>query len=336
MQFSCGEDDKDDASAAPEMYNFSLTGSDYTMHDGQTFSWRLYNRDTRTSVKSGNFDLQGDDIEVSVEKSLQKDSRYALQMFADMDGNDKCDAPPTDHAWTFPIDKVSGDVSLNQDHLMILEDICSFFGEGAEEEVEEFSITGQLKLESGIAIDSINPEGVEGAQIFAAGYPGQEAFTDSTGSFTLKLRLPASSELVPQSINLLMWFTERDADAEGVWNVPGKRVGAARALELNSDLVVGEVAMSYTKGLRIPVVGVDEAGPVDDCWVRIEGLGSQTYGLYNKEREAYEISYLPPGQYRVLITCNGYKTFSEIYTVGEATGFMQWEQQDAITLEVSD
>lgn len=329
--FACSESEKNKVEETK--YSFSFTGHDFGMHDGDHFNWRLIDRFTKAKVGEGDFTLSGSEIEISAGAVLRENVWYDFVFFSDVNRNSECDSPPTDHTWRISIEPVTSNVAIEQEHLMIFSEVCDDFDDNASPiQTELVTITGSLKLETGVSLDGVNSDGVSQAQIFAAGFPSQESFSEKNGSFTLSLNIPVDQGLLPENLNILMWYTERNQDSNSAWEIPSKRVGAARAVEVSDRIELGSVAMTYTKGIRIPVQSSLDDSNIENCWVRIESLGSQTVGLYNKDRGLYEISYLPPGQYEVKFFCMGYQDQSQIYEVGEATDFSQWENQDAIKM----
>lgn len=97
-----------------EMVQFTLSGTGYNPHSGQTIYLRL-KPDGGGTLDAGNtVVLQNGIFEITT--SIMSGVSYTGVYWADMNGNQTCDAAPTDHVWQISIAASSLDVQEGVTH----------------------------------------------------------------------------------------------------------------------------------------------------------------------------------------------------------------------------
>ena len=98
------------------VYLLTINFTDMTPHVGQQLELRVENNNTNkeidrikiASIPSANFNVQIVGIKLNIE--------YKTEFYADFNGNENYDSPPTDHAWEIDFTNTTGDVSLDFSH----------------------------------------------------------------------------------------------------------------------------------------------------------------------------------------------------------------------------
>ena len=332
------------APAAPT-YPLSATGTGFSPHAGQTMYLAAYDRTDRTTVATTSVAIAADGtFSATLPGALQAGRDYYLDTYVDMVGNKTCAAPPTDHSWRTKIDSVTGAVSRALTHHMGLEDVCASFAAAPAPvgPAVATTVSGVLKLGAEVTgVDGVTAgQSLSGATVFIAGVPEQEARTDASGAFTLKLSLPAASSLGTDPLagrRLVMWYTiPNDAGAPFKWAVSKARFGKAQDVALTaggtSDL--GAVPLTFTKAMVLPIVAKATGKAVSSCWLRLPQFGFQLTVVAQSDG-SYLIDYLPAGTYDINVTCTGFKAQTVSRSVTKATAAGQQDTVDAVQLEAN-
>jgi hypothetical protein len=278
---------------------------------------------------------------LSLPQSLNQDADYYLDTYVDEDGDQVCDAPPTEHAWRTKVERANGDMLRELAHHMGLEDVCSSFAgtlpdAGAGPMV---SISGTLKLSDDVKdIEGLTPgQTLSAASVFLEGLPDQEARTDSSGNFTLNLNVPEQASNLAELSNrkLIMWYTlPADTNDPFKWTPSKGRFGNTKIVDLtaNSTTNAGQVGLTFTKTMLVSVEDKEDKVLIGGCWIRIPKLGFQLT-VTQKSDGVYLIDYLPPGNYDLVVRCSGYKPQTVSRAVSAATAKGQQDEVESISLE---
>jgi hypothetical protein len=109
----CGRGDV----TTPARYAFTMNLTGMGPHLGHTFYLRIWHADTGNEVARTEVEpVVTTAFSVNVPDTLILGERYYVDFWADVNMNDKYDAPPTDHAWRRVIGPVAGDTVLNFTH----------------------------------------------------------------------------------------------------------------------------------------------------------------------------------------------------------------------------
>lgn len=331
--YACGDDSG--SGDDPVRFDFSFVGQGFDeMHANQDLTWRLKERTNRKLIADGTLVVGEENIEIEAASQLSPDERYYFVFYIDQNDNGTCDTAPTDHMWRYNIDQVSDNISITDTHQMTFSEVCDEFSSDVlDDSLETLSVFGSLELATGIDLDGVDGGGaVSGAQVFAAGYPSSETFTQVDGSFQLELPVADGQELIADDLKILMWYTEREVQENNFWTIAKKRVGASQDLtpgQTTYDLQ--SVDLNYTKGYQLRIEDEDSGSPVEMCWVRIPSLSFQNNVFYDSENEFYRIEYLPPGEYLVKVFCMEHEEKELTITIDEATDFDQWVGPTTLT-----
>jgi hypothetical protein len=108
-----GKDTSGDTQGA--LLGLFFNGTGFAPHNGQTLHAAVVEEDSGNIVKTdsqvvtdGKFSFDWDVLEMG--------KTYRIDYYADLNGNGKCDAPPTDHVWRESIPAVTGDVTDDVTH----------------------------------------------------------------------------------------------------------------------------------------------------------------------------------------------------------------------------
>jgi hypothetical protein len=111
-------------------------------------------------IERHNMMVETADFEVTFD-SVMVDSSYMVDFWADLNNNDKYDAPPTDHAWRITVDSVKGDTTVSFAHNTDFTDIMWMYKLTVNLNGADSVLNKQVYLylrdpDSGDFIDSIN------------------------------------------------------------------------------------------------------------------------------------------------------------------------------------
>ncbi len=107
-------DTVDTETDAPVMFDLTLNGTGFDPHDGQILAVAIHDLDGFALSGGGMTTVAAGSFSIMVADKLEAGAEYAVDYFADMNGNKKCDAD--DHAWHLEIPAVAGDVVLDEIH----------------------------------------------------------------------------------------------------------------------------------------------------------------------------------------------------------------------------
>jgi hypothetical protein len=352
LAFSCGSPKADDADEKEDDGTSTDGGGTFTLavnglefdgtHHGHVGMFALVDRTARTIQRLPDVTVNGA-FNVTATKALTAGHDYYFDYVMDVNGNGKCDAPPTDHTWRRKINTVTGDTTIEETHHMGFTDVCATFdgtlpavpGEGA------LTVSGTLKLDPGVTaeegVDLTPGQALVGATVFLEGDPTNEARTDSQGAFVLAID-PGAALAAGGTPTLVMWYTVPAAGkATTDWASATARFGTRKELQMaaaeGDALALGETTLTYTQGVSIPVK--DEAGaPVPKCWLDFAAYGFQLV-FVEKEGGVYQVDYLPPGTYDVTANCIGFEPKQAQVTVGTATASGQFQEVPAIVVKAT-
>jgi hypothetical protein len=110
------------------MYSFTVEGHGFDHHDGkQLYVVLLENGAAKVrgevTVEAGAFSLGWHGV-------LQEGKTYAVSYYVDVNGNDACDAAPTDHVWHADVPLGVADVALGVQHSTTFAQACGDFPSG--------------------------------------------------------------------------------------------------------------------------------------------------------------------------------------------------------------
>lgn len=106
--------DTDDTDAGDTLFTLTFDGSGYDPHDGQTVALAIHDTDGFALTGGGMATVAGGTFTITVADKLEDGKSYAIDWFADMNNNKKCDAD--DHAWHMEIGPVTADVAHSDTH----------------------------------------------------------------------------------------------------------------------------------------------------------------------------------------------------------------------------
>jgi hypothetical protein len=104
----CGESGNDFGAS----YDLSVLGSGFGADDGRVLYFAVARTDTGTIVATDTTTVRAGAFELSFGSLLDRGLAYEADYYVDVNGNGRCDAPPTDHVWREAIAAVQANTSL--------------------------------------------------------------------------------------------------------------------------------------------------------------------------------------------------------------------------------
>lgn len=104
----------------------TFTGTGFSPHNGQTLKVAVL-ADDSTVVARGTATIAAGAFAFAWPALLIDTKSYRVHLFADVNGNIQCDAPPTDHAWNVDLGQITADVTSSYAHNTTFENVCATF-----------------------------------------------------------------------------------------------------------------------------------------------------------------------------------------------------------------
>lgn|GEM_PF-5635285 len=322
---ACNKLDRPTASSAATNVvsrDLVFSGVQFTPHDSHPLKVALIDRDLDARLFIADVGIASGKFTLTKEKALVDGHRYFLDYYADVNGNQSCDAPTTDHVWRIPIDTVTSNISITDTHKMNFHDSCSSFRDVYAGPTGDMTvlITGRLLLGDSVTdARGITPgQALVGANVFVEGFADQDTVTDSTGAFRLSITMPRDQALLATERRLIMWYTQpKPGKTSADWDLADARFGATKSVALSSNLNIGDQKLQYTKAVNFRVLSSVDQNGISTCWIHSKTLGSNLV-IWSGTDGTYTVDYLPPGSYDLAVVCPGYQNATTTVTVGES------------------
>lgn len=107
-------------------FALTFTGSDFAPHNGNMLYAAILATDD-TVVARGTTTVEGGAFSLDWPALLVGGQSYKVRFYADVNGNNACDAPPTDHVWEATIGTVTAAKTFDYPHDTNVTDVCSTF-----------------------------------------------------------------------------------------------------------------------------------------------------------------------------------------------------------------
>ncbi|HYQ57368.1 MAG TPA: plastocyanin/azurin family copper-binding protein [Draconibacterium sp.] len=110
-----------EVTAVSNSHTLTIHFTDMHPHIGQSFHLWVYDQNDGTELYTTERTVAAE-FDVVVQ-GIETGKSYDIDFYADHNGNDTYDAPPTDHAWRIELNDVTGDTELNFSHNTSFTDI---------------------------------------------------------------------------------------------------------------------------------------------------------------------------------------------------------------------
>jgi hypothetical protein len=121
------DDDATDDDTGGATFDLTFSGTGFGPHDGQTITVAVTDIEDAVVVATDSTTISGGAFSFNFPGILGETHTFHVDYYADVNGSDSCEAPPTDHAWRVDIPAVSADVDLPVTHNTDFTDVCGSF-----------------------------------------------------------------------------------------------------------------------------------------------------------------------------------------------------------------
>jgi hypothetical protein len=198
-------------------------------------------------------------------------------------------------------------------------------GEPESPDENVVKLSGTLVLDEEVKADEADEltpgEAVAGGVVFLKGYPDQTVATEVDGTFTLAVDVDEMALQKSSTYKVLMWYTT---------NQTGARFGTKQDITLAdaSPYSVGTVGLTYTNAVHFNLKDALSGEAVTaECELVMAGFGERLT-FEDKGDGTYDSTYMPPDDYELDVSCEGYAEKSHAFTLDAADKVDAWKDVD--------
>jgi hypothetical protein len=124
-----GDDDDASFGDGESPYDLRFRVEDYGEDEGESLRVVVVSQaDPFSPAGEGGAPIIDGAVRIDVPDVLDLGSGYLLAWYVDVNGNDSCDSPPTDHVWAAEMPAAEGDTEYLADWSADWTDVCFVFG----------------------------------------------------------------------------------------------------------------------------------------------------------------------------------------------------------------